>query len=110
MTATDQLENERQRILEMKPGRELDALVETVVMKRFASTGEHGDWTYPAPRSRNVAASWEVVEKLRDDYNTQIDIFVEDSSYIVFWENKWVESESIAEAICKAALLAVMAR
>jgi len=49
-----------------------------------------------------------VVEKLRDDYNTQIDIFVEDSSYIVFWENKWVESESIAEAICKAALLAVM--
>jgi len=32
----------RDEILAMEPGRELDALVETVVMKRFASTGEHG--------------------------------------------------------------------
>jgi len=89
----------RDEVLALKPGRKLDALVETIVMKRFAS---------PAPRSRNVASVWEVVEKLRDDYNTLIDIFVEDSSYIVFWENEWVESESITEAICKAALLAVM--
>jgi len=89
----------RDEVLSMNPGRKLDALVETVVMKRFSS---------PSPRSRNVASAWEVVEKLRDDYNTLIDIFVEDNSYIVFWENKCIESESITEAICKAALLAVM--
>jgi len=90
----------RDEVLVLKPGRKLDALVETVVMKRFAS---------PAPRSRNVASAWEVVEKMGDCLHLkQHGEQGEWEAWFCGYPNSKAHGETAPEAICKAALLAVM--
>ena len=127
MTATDQLENERQRILEMKPGRELDALVMRTVFKAEKKdigdecywvsevNGEEVCWPRWFRPSLDISAAWEVVEEMLERGGCEIGCYGSKSG------GKWFEVNVITmngevkvtahtahEAICKAALLAVM--
>lgn len=94
----------REDILAMKPSRELDAFVAEKVMGYEPGTATLGGW-HP---SEDLSAAWEVVEGLRDKYY-HIEIMTDEE----FWKvrtnaDEWVFSRNLTEAICKAALLAVM--
>ena len=122
----------REEILKLEPSPELDRLVAERVMEwqessDFAIEKETGDlfkidlsdsifkglWKWSP--STDIAAAWEVVNKLLSRYNISIYsgrypirwfvqmVAVED------WETKaLVEDENLPLAICRAALLAVM--
>lgn len=104
----------RDEILSMKPGRELDAIVDNLVLNRYGATRKHGEWVYPAPRSTDIAASFEVATHLqKQGYYVCIELKAcEETSVGVYEENPaeqiaYAKAQTPAEAICKAALLAV---
>jgi len=88
--------------------RERDEWVDNVIMNRYEATWEHGSWVYPAPRTRNMVAAWEVKEKIyRMDkvglvgrYMTELLLIVDSNGFKVV--------HATPEQRCKAALLAVM--
>ena len=114
----------RDEILAMKAGRELDALVAEKVMgvknmeqwlinHRMDETGQY---------STDIAAAWEVVEKMRQRFrdSSKTVLFGCHENLAGNWTAYWYQStdtmppqweaisESLPEAISKAALLAVM--
>jgi len=123
-------------VLAMKPGRELDALVAEKVMGwvEFSPIdptidfGVHGKyrWNYakdpkdgkqkPIPwYSEDIAAAWEVVEKMLERGGCEIGCYGSKNGAKWFEVNVitmngevTVTAQTPAEAICKAALLAVM--
>jgi len=106
----------RDEILSMKPGRELDALVaEKVMGQRFRSEWHklHNDTI--ACYSTDIAAALEVAIHLqKQGYYVCIELKAcEETSVGVYEENPveqiaYAKAQTPAEAICKAALLAVM--
>lgn len=113
----------------MTPGRELDALVAEKVFGFPAPRDSHastevGYWTVddkmfiPVPRfSTDIAAAWEVVEKLkRLGYKIGIDSSPNDKSACVVMEDDngdWISiavetAETLPHAICRAALKAMI--
>jgi len=100
----------REKVLEMKPGSKLDLLVCEKVMKWITP------WE-PFFPSTDISAAWEVVGKLQNDYVLDFKLerkyCVAAMKFVAVFEDldgkKWVAHGWIApEAICKAALLAVM--
>jgi len=114
----------REEILAMKSGRELDKLVDNIVMNRYSTTGRHGEWIYPAPRSRNIAAAWEVEKRALEIDGllyvaALMQVIYGDIDKVDYIENidpdnaiKWCALPALFKATpeqrCKAALLAVM--
>ena len=117
----------RDEVLAMKPGRELDALVAEKVMgwEYFPAqatgmfvrlgyffdpvSGEaHHHWS----PSTDISAAWEVVEKMSEQW-PQYQLAKIEDGWSVMWGFDgygWPEAtgKTAPEAICKAALLAVM--
>jgi len=95
----------RDEILAMKPGRELDALIAEKVMGW--SWGIIGD-LIPA-YSTDISAAWEVVEEMGDCLHLrQHGEQGEWEAWFCGYPNSKAHGETAPEAICKAALLAVM--
>lgn len=99
----------------MQPGRELDALVAVQVMglrrekrKIPCPDGIPGcavaHYGYFPPFSTDISASWEVVEKLRT-MEIYLNVHADKNRYYVL---AFVAADTAQEAICKAALLAVL--
>jgi hypothetical protein len=109
----------RDEVLAMKPGRELDALVAGRVMGwRVFETKliKDGYVAYLADfnPSTNIAAAWEVVEKLHSTgkYNLALEYYPNEKDWGADFDEWGISSQAVAvtaqEAIVKAALLAVM--
>src|SRR5690606_20607824 len=114
----------RDEILAMKPGRELDALVADKVMG-YTTHGQfrekNGVRVMIDRYSADIAAAWEVVERLTRRKDVQKPMFA-DFSLVKKWDTYEAVfipvgklggkpsfgCKTAAEAICKAALLAVM--
>lgn len=117
----------RDAVLAMKPGRELDALVAEKVLgwskgyeddgTPYWATGDtamSGDW----PPSTDVAEAWEVVEDLvSQGFDLDLSSTILSPDFMaVSWGATFsrsitrakVTGETAPEAICKAALLAVL--
>lgn len=112
----------KEQIQGMKAGRELDALVVEKVFNKSITTTYGEDSVHTLDRlkvgyliqnySTDIAAAWEVVEKLKEK---GISIYVK-----AFLDTYCVEAHSVGssinkiladtapEAICKAALLAIL--
>jgi hypothetical protein len=125
----------RDEVLGLKPGRELDALIAEKVMGfrcvvdkgngnvSWIAYGVYGEthtppmawkkWNYKVPPySTDIAAAWEVVEKMSEQW-PQYQLAKIEDGWSVMWGFDgygWPEAtgKTAPEAICKAALLAVM--
>jgi len=114
----------RDEILSMKPGRELDALVAEKVMlwrKRLYNGFEYWDGEGDKPLvdnwspSTDMSAAGEVAEKLqKQGYVVCIELLPYEKTSVGVYEADpanqiaYAKAQTPAEAICKAALLAVM--
>jgi len=118
----------REEIMNMKPGRELDALVAEKVMgwktnwlktdwweEINPNTHRHKGLVKDFKPSTDIAAAWEVVEKMFERGGCEIGCYGSKSGgkwfeVIVITMNGEVKvtAHTAHEAICKAALLAVM--
>lgn len=118
----------REQILEMEPGRELDRLVALYVMgldesnfnydtetgtsERIRQNETFGEVWEPFNPSTDIAAAWEVVDKLKLCITPQSTGAPKELAYMVECEIEInvdgirVFAETAPEAICKAALLA----
>ena len=108
----------RDEILAMEPGRELDTKIEIEVFGLKPSKTTPG-WVVegvrarpPRPFSTDIAAAWEVVEKMSEQW-PQYQLAKIEDGWSVMWGFDgygWQEAtgKTAPEAICKAALLAVM--
>jgi len=98
----DKIELTREQILFLKPGRELDALV---ARKLFGVLNPDSRWR----PSEDISAVWEVVEKMGDCLHLkQHGEQGEWEAWFCGYPNSKAHGETAPEAICKAALLAVM--
>jgi len=76
--------------------------------------GDHRDWGEFPRYSKDIAAAWEVVEKMKDSHRATIKSDASGSFYCDFTPingqslNISPFTKNIAEAICKAALLATL--
>jgi hypothetical protein len=107
-------------ILTMPAGREMDALIAEKVM-RLKMEGSHHYWMNGAgavasiPRySTDIAAAWDVVEKLCDETGCDIVKVCKRDSELgrgywscIFGQGHESFGNTAPEAICRAALLAV---
>ena len=117
----------RDEILAMKPGRELDALVMRTVFKAekkdigdecywvLEVNGEEVCWPRWFSPSTDIAAAWEVAEQLqKQGYVVCIELLPYEETSVGVYEADpanqiaYAKAQTPAEAICKAALLAVM--
>lgn len=111
--------------LEMKPGRELDAIVAEKVMGWTFAELDNG-YGYPAPYwtiggtekvkpsnfwnpSGNISNAWEVAEKMHKDLY-DVSIWNDHNGKWACEINYWTvdDCDTVQEAICKAALLTVL--
>lgn len=116
----------REQILAMEPGRELDSLVAEKVMHIVAEQDEKFKmdgyrvgkrwYSYIPFYSTDISVvAWEVVEKMKsNNWNFVLsdDLYQDRWVATFYWDPNQTpieaESNSAPEAICKAALLAVM--
>jgi len=118
----------KEQILSMKPGRELDALVAEKVMEWKTNWLKTDWWEEINPNthrhkglvkdfkpSADIAAAWEVAEQLqKQGYVVCIELLPYEETSVGVYEADpanqiaYAKSNKPAEAICKAALLAVM--
>lgn len=107
----------RDKILSMAAGRELDALVaEKVMGVPVTANKKRFKYTHIAPFSTNISAAWEVVEKIDPDNRILIsDVIGGGFTCYIKWYRGGIDtmlvtatSPTAPEAICKAALLAVL--
>ncbi len=103
----------REEILAMKPGQELDELIAIHVMERENNRTVWGQ--KPFTPSRQISAAWEVAERYPIATIERVEIFVGNVEVKAsLWEGfdykepVEVTAKTAPEAICKAALLAVM--
>lgn len=98
----------REEILGMEAGRELDKLIHQVIFNGKRNLMVSGCY------STDIEAAWEVVEKMRrKDWRIDILMYSDGESVVNILDVRgcFVDSAlslSTPEAICKAALLAVM--
>lgn len=109
----------REEIMSMVPGRELDALVAEKVFG-LQVHWEQDDTTDPYPVderevivdffSTDILAAWDVLEKFNSYQISKMPIGEHKGEVRVFINTNvnWAYAESATEAICKAALIAVM--
>jgi hypothetical protein len=109
----------REEILAMDPGHELDELIAIHVMGYEKSRMQDG-WvrigalaTYPKRYSTDISAAWEVVEKFDEITIRRYETIGNESRFVCRIQvNHHTQVTNCAktapEAICKAALLAVM--
>jgi Phage ABA sandwich domain len=107
----------RDEILAMEPGRELDKLVNEKLFSYSVRShlvyeeGMNIDRTDFLP-STYLPNAWEVVEKMKETWSFTMLNWGGDAPYEVIWGYQEGEyrytAQSAEEAICKAALLAVM--
>lgn len=107
----------REKILAMKPGEHLDRIVALRVMGYEESKMMDG-WvrlgalaTYPKRYSTDISAAWEVVEKIPVDIihpYAGFRLTKLGNSVTVSFDGTEVSAKTAPEAICKAALLAVL--
>lgn len=104
----------QEEILTMQPGRELDIEVAQKIMghiiaddetlgyvERFIDPDDGSSlWSSVTPYSADISAAWSVIDRM-------IDMGYEDTTH---WANFGDGRYTKAEAICKAALLAVLER
>lgn len=106
-------------IMNMIPSREFDALVAEKVIGVSQIDSMLGRYPGYVNRtvikfySTDISAAWEVVEELNGKYGFSLgragDYYEPDRKWNVrVGTNEWVEADTAPEAICKAALLAVM--
>ncbi|MMZ59643.1 hypothetical protein D1872_216930 [compost metagenome] len=110
-----------EEMLALDPGRELDAHIAVMVMgfKEVTIVGNHY-FTDPIDTSlkeysMDISAAWEVVEKFPYAIISRAEIFEENNYHAVeiytdveMGLSARVEAKTAPEAICKAALLAVL--
>jgi predicted restriction endonuclease len=101
----------RDEILAMEPGWELDALVDDVVMgmETYDHTGKKVPY-YEKRYSTDISVAWEVVDHLKH-YHFEL-VRHEGIWTAAFDDGKksyYHRSNTESEAICKAALLAILA-
>lgn len=108
----------REEILAMEPGSELNRLVALRIMgyepsrlqTGYVRKGAHA--TYPNPYSTDISAAWEVVRRISKDYG--VNVYEEDGAPCECTLVRYPETVAVVggssapEAICKAALLAVL--
>lgn len=106
-------------ILRMTADRELDALVAEHVMGYEMWEGIAFYPKYYVPEydrtytrdvpfySTDIAAAWEVVERMRPRFMVKLTTSVEDKWWVEFKDDVRVYCDTLQEAICKAALLAI---
>jgi hypothetical protein len=130
----------RNEILKMPAGREMDVLIAEKVMKYKPGTfgvdapvkSQHGDWIVrPVPfYSTDIAAAWEVVNKIHTMVDGHSGLLDDDQNYltlvggdwaatfgVVFDDDEWYDhlgewplaakAETAPLAICRAALLVI---
>lgn len=105
----------REEILGMEAGRELDALILEYV---FNDCDYHGDYLITVEErdfhpSTDIKAAWEVREWITENIGGMkiINVCDELPEYCDIWNGKeYIEAQGLTapEAICKAALLAVL--
>jgi len=101
-------------VLAQVPGRTLDIMVAEEVMgfrykyveryNVFMWVKSETECTSWFPASTDIAVAWEVVEKMRE-MGVYLNIHADKDTYYVLG---LVSSESAPEAICKAALIAII--
>jgi hypothetical protein len=95
----------REEILNMPAGREMDALIAERVFK----TTEDDDWGSDGllSFSTDIAAAWQVVEKLKPNYPL-LDMYCIGDWASSFGDGEWGYgyAETAPLAICRAALIA----
>jgi hypothetical protein len=110
----------REQVLALKPGNELDLIVAIEVMGHEAGEFKDG-WIKLGPKfegcpkrySTDISAAWEVFKwlvKMHEDATIAYPWNVS-ADYDPMRETTWkihAEGKSVPEAICKAALLAVL--
>ena len=104
---------QRDQILAMDPGRELDELIHKYVLKAdypFELAYQRGETRW----SQDIAFAWEVVEKIHADgeYNLALEWYPQEKEWGADFDEWGVTSQCCAKtaplAICRAALLAVI--
>lgn len=101
----------REEILRMKPGRKLDEAIAIHVYK-WEKPKDVYIWCVPS-FSKEIAHAWEVVEKINKQYEISIGLDIEGWAYATVYIDERVlckveKYAHVPEAICKAALLAVI--
>jgi hypothetical protein len=118
----------REEILNMPAGREMDALIAEKVLNLMvdyefeepfvpALRDKYDEWGYLPNYSADIAAAWEVVEKMRmaiipkdgggwfaaieQDFDETLGYYERQVSY-------WITADTVPLVICRTALLAVM--
>lgn len=122
----------REAIMALEAGPEIDALVaERVMGWTFGCTpdpeGDWASWNEPRPDdptrqrevkcagwspSTDIAAAWEVVEKMRPTHVGSLWTGIDEGHNACFgmyeYEERWAKADSMPLAICRAALLATL--
>jgi hypothetical protein len=91
----------------MKPGRELDLLVAEKVMGYKRNHGVHGNVPF---YSTDLAAAWEVVEKMKKNYGFELSWFMAIKKWKVCIGLASIATDTIPHSICLAALAALGVR
>jgi len=111
---------QRDQILAMEPGRELDTAIALHIMGYEKSRMQSGFVrkgncaALPKPYSTDIAAAWEVAEKMHADgrYNLALEWYTQEKEWGADFDEWGVTSQCCAKtaplAICRAALLAVI--
>lgn len=94
----------REEILAMKPGEDLDALIELHLFDKTRSM-----YFKPTKYSTSISAAWEVVEKIKQEMQ---DVTIHDDPYqgatATISLMSVGKAPTVPHAICIASLLAVM--
>ncbi|WP_340389520.1 hypothetical protein [Paenibacillus sp. FSL E2-0151] len=106
----------REQVLMAKPGDHLDLLVAINVMG-FEPSNQRSGWvrigalaTYPKRYSTDISAAWEVLNKMiYFGMEVNVGFYEKWDCALDYNGTNWCEqAETAPEAICKAALLAVL--
>lgn len=104
----------RDEILAMVPGRELDAEVALRVFKVKEITMVGNYWFIDPLDSKlpqfstSIRDAWKVLDKMQDEWSWEISCYTTSHETDVRIGKGLYTSKSVPEAICKAALLAVI--
>jgi len=116
-----------EEIRKLVPGPDMDDLIEELVFSRTIKEFDEiytnrwrfkrrddekykGSWYPSLPYSSSIAAAWEVVEKMRENGGLDIGCYRDYfSAYVVRDDFEFrIDANTAPEAICRAALMAVM--
>lgn len=105
----------REQVLALKPGNNLDLIVAIEVMGHEAGEFKDG-WIKLGPKfegcpkrySTDMTAAWEVIKTVQKEWAWEMKMHNTACEVDVYIGRKAYTSKNVSEAICKAALLAVL--